>query len=97
MILLSEFSGRHSCSVRRQAKAAVERDELGGASVQPGTARAYARQPTTRMQAGGRWYRSRAEAAHRRCNLARRSCKRLRGCAGHASAAHIREQRKFNP
>jgi hypothetical protein len=59
-------------------------------------ARAYARQPTTRMQAGGRWCGSRAEAAHRRYNLARRSCKRLRGCAGHASAAHVREQRRLS-
>jgi hypothetical protein len=33
-----------------------------------------------------------AKAAHRKCNLARRSCKRLRGCAGQTSAAHAREQ-----
>jgi hypothetical protein len=58
---------------------------------------AYARQPTTRMQAGGRWCGSRVEAAHRRCNQARRSCRKLRGCAGRVSVAHVREQRKFNP
>jgi hypothetical protein len=60
-------------------------------------ARAYARQPTTRTQAGGRWCGSRAEAAHRRCNQARRSCRRLRGCADRVSAAHAREQRKLSP
>jgi hypothetical protein len=60
-------------------------------------ARPYARQPTTRMQAGGRWCGSRAEAVHRRCNLARRFCRRLRECAGRVSVAHMREQRKFNP
>jgi hypothetical protein len=55
-------------------------------------ARAYARQLTTRMQAGGRWSGSGAEAAHRRCDQARRSCRRLRGCADCVSAAHAREQ-----
>jgi hypothetical protein len=45
-------------------------------------ARAYARQQITRKQAGGRWCRSRAGAAHRRCDQVRRSCRRLRGYAG---------------
>jgi hypothetical protein len=50
------------------------------------------RQPITREQIGGRWCGSRAEAAHRRCSQARRSCRRLRGCADRVSAAHTREQ-----
>jgi hypothetical protein len=54
-------------------------------------ARAYARQPTTRMQAEGRWCGSRAEAAYRRCDQARRSCRKLRECAGRVSAAYVRE------
>jgi hypothetical protein len=45
-------------------------------------ARAYARRQITRKQAGGRWCRSRAGAAHRRCDQARWSCRRLRGYAG---------------
>jgi hypothetical protein len=55
-------------------------------------ARAYAKQPTTRMPAGGRWCGSRAEAAHQRCNQARQSCRKLRGCALRVSVAHMREQ-----
>jgi hypothetical protein len=31
-----------------------------------------------------------------RRNQARQSCRELRGCAGHVSVAHVREQRKFN-
>jgi hypothetical protein len=31
-----------------------------------------------------------------RCNQTRQSCRELRGCAGHISMAHVREQRKFN-
>jgi hypothetical protein len=57
----------------------------------------YARQPTTRMQAGGLWCGSRVKAVHRRCDQARRSCRKLRGCAARVSVAHVREQRKFNP
>jgi hypothetical protein len=59
-------------------------------------AHAYARQPTTCMLAGGRWCGSGAEAAHRRCDHARWSYRKLRGCAGHALAAHVREQRRLN-
>jgi hypothetical protein len=124
--LMARQVGRRSCG----AKAAVGRDELGGArrsqarrgplihakiearaarhksnarrrtddqlSLFP-QARAYARQPTTRMQAEGRWCGSRVEATHWRCDQARRSCRRLRGCAGQVSVAHVREQKKFNP
>jgi hypothetical protein len=50
-----------------------------------------------RVQAGGRWCGSRAEAAHRRCDQARRSYRRLRGCADRVSAAHAREQRRLSP
>jgi hypothetical protein len=32
-----------------------------------------------------------------RCNQARQSCRKLRGCASHVSVAHVREQKKFNP
>jgi hypothetical protein len=48
------------------------------------------------MQAGDRWCGSRAEAAHRRCNQAQRYCRKLHGCAGHASAAHGCEQRRHS-
>jgi hypothetical protein len=47
---------------------------------------------TTRKQIGGCWCGSRAEAAHRRCNQTRQSCRKLRECAGRVSAAHAREQ-----
>jgi hypothetical protein len=32
-----------------------------------------------------------------RCNQARQSCRKLRGCAGRVLVAHVREQKKFNP
>jgi hypothetical protein len=59
-------------------------------------ARAYARQPTTRMLAGGRWCGSRAEAAHQKCNQAWQSYRKLRGCAGRVSVAHVRKQRRLS-
>jgi hypothetical protein len=31
-----------------------------------------------------------------RCNQTRQPCRKLRGCAGRVSVAHVREQRKFN-
>jgi hypothetical protein len=41
--------------------------------------------------------REQVEAAHLRCNQARQSCRKLRGCAGRVSVAHVREQKEFNP
>jgi hypothetical protein len=58
---------------------------------------ARARQQATREQVKGQWCESRTGAVHRRCNQARRSCRRLRGCADRVSAAHAREQWRFNP
>jgi hypothetical protein len=58
---------------------------------------AYARQQITRRQDGGRWCGSKAEAAYRRCDQARRSCRKLRECAGRVSAAYVREQRRLSP
>jgi hypothetical protein len=55
-------------------------------------ASACAGQLTTRKQIGGCWCGSTAKAAHRRCNPARQSCRRLRECADRVSAAHAREQ-----
>jgi hypothetical protein len=78
----------------RGTKAVVGHDELGGDAVQPGTVSSLdprgGREALMARQVGRR--SCGAEAAHRKCNLARRSCKRLRGCAGQASAAHAREQ-----
>jgi hypothetical protein len=55
-------------------------------------ANARARQPATREQVKSQWCERRAEVAHWRCDQARRSCRRLRGCADRVSAAHAREQ-----
>jgi hypothetical protein len=58
---------------------------------------ARARQQVMHEQVEGQWCGSRTGAAHGGCDQARRSCRRLRGCAGRVSTAHVREQRKFNP
>jgi hypothetical protein len=58
---------------------------------------ACARQQATREQVKGQWCESRTGAVHRRCDQARRSCRRLRGCADRVSAAHVREQRRLSP
>jgi hypothetical protein len=55
-------------------------------------ASARARQQATHEQVKTQWCERRAEAVHRRCDLARRSCRRLRECADRVSAAHAREQ-----
>jgi hypothetical protein len=60
-------------------------------------ARAYAKQQTTHEQVEGQWCESRTGTARRRCDRARRSCRRLRGCADCVSAAHAREQRRLSP
>jgi hypothetical protein len=60
-------------------------------------ASARARQQATREQVENQWCKSRTGTTRRRCNRARRFCRRLRRCAGRVSAAHAREQRKFNP
>jgi hypothetical protein len=60
-------------------------------------ASARAGQQATREQVEGQWCESRTGTARRRCDQARRSCRRLRGCAGHVSAAHAREQRRLSP
>jgi hypothetical protein len=53
---------------------------------------ARVRQQATRRQAGGQWCESRTGTARRKCDQARRSCRRLRGCAGRVSAAHARAE-----
>jgi hypothetical protein len=60
-------------------------------------ASARARQQATREQVEGQWCKSRTGTAHRRCDQAWRSCRRLRGCADRVSAAHAREQRRLSP
>jgi hypothetical protein len=55
-------------------------------------ASACARQQVTREQVEGQWCESRAEAAYQGCDQARRSYRRLRGCANRVSVAHAREQ-----
>jgi hypothetical protein len=57
---------------------------------------ARARQQATREQVKGQWCESSTGIVCKRCDRARRSCKRLRGCAGPASAAHVREQRRLS-
>jgi hypothetical protein len=58
---------------------------------------ARARQQAMREQVKGQWCESRTGTVHRRCNQARRSCRRLHGCADRVSASHAREQWRFNP
>jgi hypothetical protein len=53
---------------------------------------AHARQQATREQVESQWCESRTGTTRRRCDRARRSCRRLRGCADRVSAAHAREQ-----
>jgi hypothetical protein len=53
---------------------------------------ARARQQATREQVKGQWCESSTGTVCRRCDRARRSCRRLRGCADRVSAAHAREQ-----
>jgi hypothetical protein len=60
-------------------------------------ASARARQQATREQVKGQWCESSTGTVCRRCDRAWRSCRRLRGCAGRVSKAHVREQRKFSP
>jgi hypothetical protein len=60
-------------------------------------ARACARQQATREQVMGQWCESRTGTVCRRCDRARRSCRRLRGCADRVSTAHAREQWRFSP
>jgi hypothetical protein len=57
---------------------------------------AHAGQQATREQVEGQGCGSRTGIARKRCNQARRSCRRLRGCAGRVSAAHVREQRRLS-
>jgi hypothetical protein len=56
-------------------------------------ANARARQQATREWVKSQWCESSTETVRRRCNQARRSCRKLRGCAGRVSVAHVREQR----
>jgi hypothetical protein len=58
---------------------------------------ARARQRATREQIKSLWCKNSIETVRRRCNQARRCCRRLRGCADRVSAAHAREQWRFNP
>jgi hypothetical protein len=60
--------------------------------------RAYARarQQTMREKVESQWCESSTGTARRRCDRARRSCRRLRGGDGRVSVAHMCEQRKFN-
>jgi hypothetical protein len=58
---------------------------------------AHARQQATREQVKGQWCESSIGTVCRRCDRARRSCRRLRGCADRVSAAHAREQWRFSP
>jgi hypothetical protein len=58
---------------------------------------ARARQRATREQIKGQWCESSTGTVCRRCNRARRSCRRLRGCADCVFAAHAREQWSFSP
>jgi hypothetical protein len=51
-----------------------------------------ARQQATREQVKSQRCESSTGAVRRRCDRARRSCGRLRGCADRVSAAHAREQ-----
>jgi hypothetical protein len=60
-------------------------------------ASACARQQATRERVKSQWCESSTGTARRRCDQARRSCWRLRGCAGRVSAAHTREQRRLSP
>jgi hypothetical protein len=85
-------SSLHPCRGRNRSSATRVRRRTDGRLSSFPQARAYARQPTTRMPAGGRWCGSRAEAAHQRCNQARQSCRKLRGCADRVSVAHVRGQ-----
>jgi hypothetical protein len=55
-------------------------------------ASARARQQATRKQVKSQWCGSSTGTARRRYNQARRSCRRLRGCADRISIAHAREQ-----
>jgi hypothetical protein len=58
---------------------------------------ARAGQQATREQVKGQWCESSTGIARRRCDQARRSCRRLCGCADRVSAAHAHEQRRLNP
>jgi hypothetical protein len=58
---------------------------------------ARARQQATREQVKGQWCESRTGVVRRRCDQARRSCRRLLGCADRVSASHVREQRRLSP
>jgi hypothetical protein len=60
-------------------------------------ARAYARQQTTHEQVESQWCESSTGAVCRRSDRAQRSCRKLRGCAGRVSVAHVREQRRLSP
>jgi hypothetical protein len=80
------------------ARAALEHVcERGSDAARPGRTRVrqqeeeeeLCRTTTSKLRASG----ARAEREQRRrCNQARRSCRRLRGCADRVSAAHAREQ-----
>jgi hypothetical protein len=56
-----------------------------------------ARQQATHEQVKGQWCESSTGIVCRRCNRARRFCRRLCGCADRVSAAHAREQWRFSP
>jgi hypothetical protein len=58
---------------------------------------ARARQQATREQVKGQWCESSIGTARRRCDQARQSCRKLRGCADRVSAAHAREQWRLSP
>jgi hypothetical protein len=94
--------GRSSCATaRRSGQEQRGAGPTRGAGLTAGSARFRGRvrvrgSKTTRKQAGGRWCGSRAGAVLRRCDQARRSCRKLRGCADRVSAAHAREQRRLS-
>jgi hypothetical protein len=57
---------------------------------------ARARQQATHEQIEGQWCERSTGTVCRRCDRARRSCRKLCGCAGRVLVAHVHEQKKFN-
>jgi hypothetical protein len=79
-----EGNGRSPAALR------TARGEFGGGQVRANLDPREGREALMARQVGRR--SCGAEVAHRKCNLARRSCRKLRGCADRVSATHTREQ-----